>query len=95
MERGFWKKIFCPFENDSTRIVKAFFKRKAPEANVNFYVFESQCPKIMVLSKVLKAKLSSIPSGVANLLMLGLDLGSGKTTAAIGLHSTTRRGDSL
>ena len=49
----------------------------------------------MVLSKVLKAKLSSIPSGVANLLMLGLDLGSGKTTAAIGLHSTTRRGDSL
>ena len=58
-------------------------------------VFESQCPKIMVLSKVLKAKLSSIPSGVANLLMLGLDLGSGKTTAAMGLHSTTRRGDSL
>ena len=51
-------------------IVKAFFKRKASEANANFYVFESQCPKIMVLSKALKAKLSSILSEVASLSTL-------------------------
>ena len=51
----------------------AFFKRKAPEANANFCVFESQCPKITVLSKALKAKLSLILSGLANLSMLGLD----------------------
>ena len=38
-------------------IVEAFFKRKAPEANANFFVYESQCPNIMVLSKALKAKL--------------------------------------
>ena len=50
-------------------IVEAFFKRKALEANANFFVFENQCPKIMVLSKTLKAKLSSIPSGIASLWM--------------------------
>ena len=50
-------------------IVEAFFKRKALEANANFCVFENQCPKIMVLSKTLKAKLSSIPSGIASLWM--------------------------
>ena len=32
--------------------------------------FKSQCPKIMVLSKALKAKLSSIPSGIASLSTL-------------------------
>ena len=34
---------------------------KAPEANANFNVFESQCLNIMVLSKALKAKLSKYP----------------------------------
>ena len=34
-----------------------------------FVFFKSQCPKIMVLSKALKAKLSSIPSGIASLSM--------------------------
>ena len=34
------------------------------------------CPKIMVLSKALKAKLSSIPSGVASLSMPGLENGA-------------------
>ena len=43
-----------------------------------FVFFESQCPKIMVLSKALKAKLSSIPSGVASTSMLDLDWGGGK-----------------
>ena len=42
-------------------IVKEFFKRKALEANASFNVFESQCPKIMVLSKALKAKLFKYP----------------------------------
>ena len=37
------------------------------EVDVNFYVFESQCLKIMVLSKALKAKLSLIPSEVTSL----------------------------
>ena len=64
-------------------VVKAFFKRKAPKANANFCVFESQCPKIMVLSKALKAKLSSIPSGVASLSMPSLDWLSGKTTTIV------------
>ena len=58
-------------------IVEAFFKRKAPEANASFCVFESQCPKIMVLSKALKAKLSLILSEVASLLMLDLEKQSG------------------
>ena len=42
-------------------IVKVIFKKKAPEANANFNVFESQCPKIRILSKALKAKLSKYP----------------------------------
>ena len=42
-------------------IVKAFFKRKTPKANANLNVFESQCPKIKILSKALKAKLSKCP----------------------------------
>ena len=37
------------YENTSKDIVKAFFKRKAPEANANFNVFESQFPKIKIL----------------------------------------------
>ena len=85
-----------PFENDSTRIVEAFSKRKAPDVNANFCIFESQCPKIMVLSKALKARLSSIPSSVADLSTPGLDLKMtmAKTaTAVTGPHSTTRCGD--
>ena len=58
-------------------IVEAFFKRKAPEVNANFYVFESQCPKIMVSLKALKAKLSSIPSGVASLSTPSLNRNEG------------------
>ena len=46
------------YENTSKDIVKAFFKRKAPEANANFNVFESQFPKIKILSEALKPKLS-------------------------------------
>ena len=61
----------------------AFFKRKAPEANANFCVFESQCPKITVLSKALKAKLSLIPSEVANLSTPYLDRTKWKKIAAI------------
>ena len=49
----------------------------------------------MVLSKALKVKLSSIPSGVTSLTMPNLDLWAvEKTTAAVGLRSTTCRGDS-
>ena len=49
----------------------------------------------MVLSKAIKAKLSSIPSGVASLSTLGLDLWQRKkTVATVGLQSTTHRGDS-
>ena len=38
-----------------------------------FVLFESQCPKITVLSKALRAKLSSIPSGVTSLSTPGLE----------------------
>ena len=65
----FWKTIFALLKIVYWDIVEAFFKRKALEANANFFVFENQCPKIMVLSKTLKAKLSSIPSGIASLWM--------------------------
>ena len=88
--------IFCSFENGSTRIVEAFSKRKAPDVNANFCIFESQCPKIMVLSKALKAKLSSIPSSVTDLSTPGLNLRTTmeKTaTAVTGPYSTTRCGD--
>ena len=43
----------------------------------------------MILSKDLKAKLSSITSGVTSLSMLGREM-AGKL---LGLRSTTRRGD--
>ena len=42
-------------------MAKSIFKKKAPEANANFNVFESQCPKIRILWKALKAKLSKYP----------------------------------
>ena len=50
----------------------------------------------MVLSKALKAKLSSIPSGVASLLTPGLDQNGGEKTAAnvVGPSSTTCHGNS-
>ena len=63
------------------------------EANDNSHVFESQCPKIMVLSKALKAKLSSIPSEVASLSTLGLEWS--RKPPSLGLHSTTCNGDTL
>ena len=56
---------------------------KAPEVNANFCVFESQCPKIMILSKALKAKPSSIPNRVASLSMPGFNWLGGKTAAAM------------
>ena len=67
----------------------------ALETNANVCVFESQCPKIRGLSKPLKAKLSSIPNGVASLSTPDLYQRGRKKTAAIilGLRSTTRRGD--
>ena len=77
------EKDICSFETVYWNIVEAFFKRKALEANANFYVFESQCPKITILSKALKAKLSSIPSGIANLSMPGLDWTERKIAAAM------------
>ena len=46
------------YKNTSKDIVKAFSKRKAPEANANFNVFESQFPKIKTLSEALKPKLA-------------------------------------
>ena len=55
-ERYFWVLKIVYYDK-----VKAFFKRKALEANANFNVFESQCPKIRILSKALKAKLSKCP----------------------------------
>ena len=66
MEKDFFTLLKIVYKD----IVKAFFKRKASKANANFYVFESQCPKIMVSLKALKANLSSIPSGVASLSTL-------------------------
>ena len=49
----------------------------------------------MVLSKALKAKLLSFPNGVASLSMFDFNLSSGKTAVVVGLHSTTRNGNSL
>ena len=70
-------------------IVEAFFKRKAPEVNANFYVFESQCPKIMVSLKALKAKLSSIPRRPVSIEMRGRKT----ATAVVGLCLTSRHGN--
>ena len=82
-EPPFWKRIFALLKMVYQDIVEAFFKRKALEVNANFCVFESQCPKIMVLSKTLKAKLLSIPSGVTSLLTPSLDWLSEKTIATM------------
>ena len=67
----FFRKAFLLFWNSLLGYSK--IKRKASEANANFCVFESQCPKIMILSKALKDKLSSIPSEVISLLMPSLE----------------------
>ena len=87
----FLENIFALLKIVYQDIVEAFPKRKFPKANANFYVFESQCPKIMVLSKTLKAKLSLFPNGVANLLTLGID--RSEKSPSWGLRSTTRCGD--
>ena len=86
------EKDICSFETVYWNIVEAFFKRKAPEANANFCVFEIQCPKIMVLSKALNAKLSSTPIGVTSLSTPGLNRGR-KPLSLWGLRLTTRRGN--
>ena len=57
----FWGKHFWVLKIVYQDIVKAIFKKKVPEANANFNVFESQCPKIRILSKALKVKLSKCP----------------------------------
>ena len=57
---GFLKHIFCPFENSLLGYNESLFQKESPEANAIFYVFEIQCPKIMILSKAQKAKLSSL-----------------------------------
>ena len=68
--KGFFGKIFfCSSENSLLGYSKSLFQKKATKANANFCVFESQSPKIMVLLKALKAKLSLIPSGVISLSM--------------------------
>jgi len=65
-----------PFENNFGKyflvfkdIVRAFFKRKAPKANATFNIFESQCPKIRILSKALRLNSLSVPNGVTILSM--------------------------
>ena len=95
-QRIFWKNIFALLKMVCYDIVEASFKRKVPEINAKFCVFESKCPKIMVLSKVLKAKLSLIPSEVASISTPSRDRNdSRKTAAAVASpRSTTRHGDS-
>jgi len=46
-------KYFMSFENSLLGYSKSNFQRKALEANANFNVFKSQCPKIRILSKAL------------------------------------------
>ena len=82
-EPPFWKFFFALLKTVYQDIVEAFFKRKAPEANANFCVFESQCPKITVLSKALKAKLSSTLSGVTSLSTPCLDRTKWKKTTTV------------
>ena len=95
-KKGFLEKDFCSFENSLLGCSKDLFQKKCPGGQCQFLCFESQCPKITDLSKALKAKLSSIPSGVTSLSLPNLDQnGGGKTTTiVVGPHSTTRRGDS-
>ena len=81
--KGFLEKYFCSFENSLLGYSRSLFQKETLEANANFCVFESQCPKIMVLSKTLKAKLLSIPNRVTSLSLLGLDRLSGKTAYAV------------
>ena len=59
-EKHFWE-IFLSFEKVYYDIAKAISKMKASEAYANFNIFESQCPKIRILSKALNAKLSKCP----------------------------------
>jgi len=59
-ERHFWK-TFLSFKNSFLGYSKRIFQKEIPGGYAIFNVFESQCPKIKILSKVLKAKLSKCP----------------------------------
>ena len=70
LEKDFLENYFCSFENGLLGCSRSFFQEEKPRRPMPISVFfKSQCPKIMVLSKALKAKLSSIPSGIASLSM--------------------------
>ena len=95
-KKGFLEKDFCSFENSLLGCSKDLFQKKCLGGQCQLLCYESQCPKITDLSKALKAKLSSIPSGVISLSLPNLDQnGGGKTTTiVVGPHSTTCRGES-
>ena len=63
-KKGFLEKYFCSFENILLGYSRSLFRNESPGGQCQILCFECRCPKIMVLSKALKAKLSSIPSGV-------------------------------
>ena len=64
-EKEFLEKDFCSFENGLLGCSRSLFQKEKPRRPMPIFVFfKSQCPKIMVLSKALKAKLSSIESQV-------------------------------
>ena len=60
-KKGFLEKYFCSFENILLGYSRSLFRNESPGGQCQILCFECQCPKIMVLSKALKAKLSSIP----------------------------------
>ena len=67
-------KHFCSFENSLLGYSRSLFQKGKPRRPMPISMFfESQCPKIMVLAKALKAKLSSIPSEVVSLSTSGLN----------------------
>ena len=94
-KKGFLEKDFCSFENSLLGYSRDLFQKECLRGQRQFLCFESQCPKITDLSKALKAKLSSMPSGVVSLSSPNLDQNGGEkeTTVVAGLRSTTRRGD--
>ena len=88
----FGKRFFCSFENSLLGYSRSLFSKGKPWRPMPISVFfGSQCPKIMVLSKALKAKLSSIPNGVASPSMPDLDWS--EKPPSLDLRSTTRRGN--
>ena len=73
-KRIFLEKYFCNFENSLLGYSRSLFQKESPRGQCKFLCFlKANVQRLWFLSKALKAKFSSIPSGVASLLTPDLD----------------------